>query len=96
MSPSGYRQANGKPEITPSQRKKAKLIAPSTSELADLERDMEITIEQAPLAGLQDATFAIGSADELRLFPLGGGGLRFAIGLAITGRREDACHYSLH
>ena len=56
FSPSGLRQMN---DTTVAQCKKNKLNAPSTHELADLERDMLTSIEQAPLAGLQDATLAM-------------------------------------
>ena len=54
FSPSGLRQTS---DTTVAQRKKNKLNAPSAHELAELERDMQTPIEQAPLAGLQDATF---------------------------------------
>ena len=56
FSPSGLRQTN---DTSVALRKKNKLNAPSTHELADLERDMLTSIKQAPLAGLQDATFAM-------------------------------------
>ena len=55
FSPSGPRQTN---DASVALRKKNKPNAPPTDELADLERDMLTSIEQAPLAGLQDASFA--------------------------------------